>query len=131
MVSATQTAERSGRSAGRTPIVDTTQIALSANGTNILWSSGNAGVLLSQGGSAFARVASLPAGAAVAADRRNDSVFYAATGSKFLVSSDGGKTFAATPAALGASYREIAARWNSQARCRPGTRPDPQRMWLQ
>ena len=83
------------------------QIAISANGTNIVWSSGNAGVLSSQAESAFATVSSLPAGAVIASDKKSDTTFYAASGAKFFVSTDGGKTFAATAGALGSSTSPV------------------------
>lgn len=62
---------------------------------------------MSQAGGAFAVVSSLPSGAAIAADRKNDSIFYAASGSKFLVSTDGGKTFATTAGNLGSSTSPV------------------------
>lgn len=92
---------------GGTSNVNSGKIALSANGTNILWSSGNAGVLLSQAGGAFAPVSSLPSGAAIAADRKNDNVFYAAAGPKFFVSTDGGKTFTTAAGTLGGSTSPV------------------------
>jgi len=68
-------------------------VAYSADADTILWSTSNSGVLRSQHQSSFAAVASLPSGAAVAADRRNNSVFYAGSGSKFYRSTDTGVTF--------------------------------------
>lgn len=64
-------------------------------------------MLLSQAGGAFAPVSSLPSGAAIAADRKNDNVFYAAAGPKFFVSTDGGKTFTTAAGTLGGSTSPV------------------------
>lgn len=53
---------------------------------------------------AFAAVSSLPStGVAIASDKVADSTFYAASGSKFYISTDYGVTFAATAGTLGSS----------------------------
>ncbi|KAI0337030.1 Oligoxyloglucan reducing end-specific cellobiohydrolase [Trametopsis cervina] len=70
------------------------KIALSANGDSILWSSGNSGVLVSKNSAAFTAVSSLPFGSVIASDKKNTTVFYAASGSKFYLSTDGAQTFA-------------------------------------
>lgn len=90
-------------------------LAYSADADTIVWSSGNAGVLRSQNQDTFAAVDSLPAGALVAADKRNNDVFYAAAGAAFFRSTDAGATFAevagALPAGGGAvtSIRDVVA----------------------
>ncbi|KAJ8084220.1 hypothetical protein PM082_002987 [Marasmius tenuissimus] len=71
------------------------KVALSADGTTILWSTGGNGVLVSQNNAAFTTVSSLGANAVIASDKKNNSVFYGALTNKFYVSTDGGKTFAA------------------------------------
>ncbi|KAI0321694.1 hypothetical protein OF83DRAFT_1161676 [Amylostereum chailletii] len=71
------------------------KVALSANGDTVLWRTGSNGVQVSQFTNAFAAVPSLPSDAAIASDKRNNSVFYGASGSNFYLSTDGGKTFAA------------------------------------
>lgn len=58
--------------------------------------------MVSQYTNPFAAVASLPSDAAIASDKKNNSIFYGASGAKFFVSTDGGKTFAAQ-GSLGAS----------------------------
>ncbi|KAI0090994.1 hypothetical protein BDY19DRAFT_984055 [Irpex rosettiformis] len=71
------------------------KIAISANGTTILWSSGNSGPLVSTDSSSFTSLSSIPSGAVIASDKQNNSVFYAAVGSKFYLSTDGAQSFAA------------------------------------
>ncbi|KAI0704899.1 hypothetical protein BC835DRAFT_1410239 [Cytidiella melzeri] len=77
------------------------KVAISANGDTVLWST-SSNVLVSQYTNAFASVSSLPAGAAIASDKKVNTVFYASTGGKFYLSTDGGKTFTST-ATLGTS----------------------------
>lgn len=50
----------------------------------------------------FAAVPSLPSDAQIASDTRNNSIFYGASGSKFYISRDGGRTFT-SPSTLGPS----------------------------
>lgn len=76
--------------------------AISADGDTVLWSSSANGVQVSQYTNPFSAVSSLPAGAAIASDKKVNSIFYAASGSKFYLSTDGGKTFTST-ATLGSS----------------------------
>ena len=71
-------------------------MAISANGDIVLWSSSSNGVQVSQYTNAFTTVTTLPAGAAIASDKKVDSIFYAGSGSSFYLSTDGGKTFTAT-----------------------------------
>lgn len=68
-------------------------VAYSADGDTILWSSWNREVYLSRNGSDFTIVSSLAAGAVIAADKRNGTVFYGASNGAFFVSTDTGATF--------------------------------------
>ena len=68
---------------------------MSANGDTILWKTSSNGIMISQYTNPFTAVSSLPSSAAIASDKKNNSVFYAAAGSKFYLSTDGGKTFTA------------------------------------
>lgn len=45
--------------------------------------------------SAFVAVSSLPSGSIIASDKRNDDIFYAASGNNFYLSTNIGKTFTA------------------------------------
>ncbi|KAI0348095.1 family 74 glycoside hydrolase [Trametopsis cervina] len=78
------------------------KVAISADGDTVLWSTSANGVQVSQYTNAFAVVSTLPAGAAIASDKKVNSIFYASSGGKFYFSSDGGKTFKST-ATLGTS----------------------------
>jgi xyloglucan-specific exo-beta-1,4-glucanase len=78
------------------------KVAISADADTVLWSSSANGVQVSQYTNPFTVVSSLPAGAVIASDKKVNSVFYAASGSSFYVSTDGGKTFN-TEATLGSS----------------------------
>lgn len=86
-------------------------VAYSADADTVLWSSSNAGVLRSQNQGTFTAVASLPSSAVIAADKRNNTVFYASSGSSFYRSVDTGSTFTTVGGALAgaASVRDIAA----------------------
>ncbi|KAL2150825.1 hypothetical protein VTH82DRAFT_7388 [Thermothelomyces myriococcoides] len=84
-------------------------LAYSADGDTIVWSSGSAGVLRSQDQGSFAAVDSLSSGAVVAADRRNNTVFYAGSGASFYRSTDTGATFAEVPSAFGGDGSEVTA----------------------
>ncbi|KAJ4293836.1 Xyloglucanase [Collariella sp. IMI 366227] len=68
-------------------------LAYSADADTIVWSSGNAGVLRSQHQGTFTAVASVPSGAAIASDKRDNTVFYAGSGAAFYRSTDTGSTF--------------------------------------
>ncbi|KAK0617291.1 hypothetical protein B0T14DRAFT_538873 [Immersiella caudata] len=76
-------------------------VAYSADADTVVWSSSNVGVLRSQNQGTFAAVASLPSGAVIASDKRNNTVFYAGAGAEFFRSTDTGLTFAAESGALG------------------------------
>lgn len=78
------------------------KVAISADGDTVLWSTSANGVQISQYTNPFSAVSSLPAGAAIASDKKVNSIFYAGSGSQFFVSADGGKTFA-SKATLGSS----------------------------
>ncbi|KAI0724491.1 hypothetical protein C8T65DRAFT_734111 [Cerioporus squamosus] len=78
------------------------KVAVSADGDTILWKTSSNGIMVSQYTNPFSAVSSLPASAAIASDKKNNSIFYGADGSRFYVSTDGGKTFA-TKGALGTS----------------------------
>ncbi|KAK4237239.1 hypothetical protein C8A03DRAFT_44884 [Achaetomium macrosporum] len=82
-------------------------LAYSADGDTILWSSGNAGVLRSQNQGAFTAVASVPSAATIAADKRNNTVFYAGSGSAFYRSTDTGATFAKVASAFSSSVTTV------------------------
>lgn len=83
------------------------KIALSADGDTILWQSGNAGALVSHAGGALTAVSSLPSGAVIASDKKNNTVFYGASGSQFFVSADGGNSFTKTAGGLGSSTSPV------------------------
>ncbi|CDO72307.1 Glycoside Hydrolase Family 74 / Carbohydrate-Binding Module Family 1 protein [Trametes cinnabarina] len=78
------------------------KVAISANGDTVLWKTSGNGILVSQDTNPFAAVSSLPSDAVIASDKKNNSIFYGASGSKFYLSVDGGKTFTAT-GSLGSS----------------------------
>ena len=78
-------------------------MALSADGDTVLWQTSSNGTMVSQYTNAFTAVSSLPATAAIASDKRNNSVFYAAASSKFYISTDGGVSFSTTAGSLGSS----------------------------
>jgi xyloglucan-specific exo-beta-1,4-glucanase len=78
------------------------KIALSADGDTVLWRTSGNGVLVSQYTNPFQAVSSLPSDAAIASDKRNNSIFYGASGNKFYISRNGGSTFT-SPATLGDS----------------------------
>lgn len=87
-------------------------VAYSADADTIVWSSGNAGVLRSSNQGTFTAVASLPSSAVIAADKRNNTVFYAgSTTGTFYRSVDAGATFTAVSGALGSAkaVRDIVA----------------------
>lgn len=85
-------------------------VAYSASADTILWSTSSNGVQRSQYSAAFSPVASLPAGAVIASDKQNNSVFYGGSAATFYVSKDIGTTFAAAGALSGATaVRDIVA----------------------
>lgn len=82
------------------------KIALSADGDTVLWRTSGNGVLVSQFTNPFTSVPTLPSDAVIASDKKNNSVFYGASGSKFYLSLDGGKTFSAK-STLGSSTSPV------------------------
>ena len=97
-------------------------VAYSADGSSIIWSTSANGVLYSQSLAAFQQVSSLPSGAVIAADRRNGTVFYAASGSSFYTSSDSGVTFQKGAGTTGVTaIRDIAAHPTSAGEVWVGT----------
>ncbi|KAJ4489459.1 hypothetical protein C8J55DRAFT_534473 [Lentinula edodes] len=70
------------------------KVAYSANADTVLWSSSTNGVLVSQYTDAFTAVSSLPSGSIIASDKRNNAIFFAASGANFYMSTDTGHTFA-------------------------------------
>jgi xyloglucan-specific exo-beta-1,4-glucanase len=85
-------------------------VAYSADADTIIWSTGSQGVFRSQYESKFSAVSSLPSGAVVASDKRNNTVFYGGQSSTFYVSANTGVSFASAGALSGASsIRDIVA----------------------
>jgi xyloglucan-specific exo-beta-1,4-glucanase len=82
-------------------------LAYSADADTIVWSSGNAGVLRSQNQGTFTAVASVPSGAVIAADKRNNTVFYAGSGAAFYRSTDTGATFTTVSSAFGSQVTAV------------------------
>lgn len=85
-------------------------VAYSADGDVILWSTLNEGVLASRDQGKLENV-TLPAGSVIASDKRNGTVFYAASKATFYVSTDGAATFTESSSALAnaTEIRHIAA----------------------
>lgn len=78
------------------------KVALSADGDTVLWRTSSNGVQVSQYTNSFTSVSSLPSDAQIASDKVNNTIFYGASGSKFYISKDGGKSFSST-SSLGSS----------------------------
>ncbi|MEK3700563.1 X2-like carbohydrate binding domain-containing protein [Paenibacillus sp. FSL R10-2199] len=75
------------------------QVAVSASGNSILWSTSDIGVYYSKStGNSWTASSGVPAGAKIASDRVNANKFYAFYAGTFYVSTDGGATFTATGA---------------------------------
>lgn len=75
--------------------VNGNKVAISADGTAILWRTTSNGIQISNNQATFSQVSSLPAGATIASDKKTNAVFYAANGNTFYRSSDTGATFTA------------------------------------
>jgi hypothetical protein len=74
-------------------------IAVAADGSSLVWSTGDVGVFYSKtGGSSWTASTGVPANAKIAADRVNKNKFYAVSAGKFYLSIDGGVTFTQTAA---------------------------------
>jgi xyloglucan-specific exo-beta-1,4-glucanase len=72
------------------------QVAVSADGTSILWRTGTGRILVSGTTAAFTDVGSLPGGSIIAADKKDASIFYGASGSSFYISRNAGRTFSSS-----------------------------------
>lgn len=85
-------------------------VAYSADADTVLWSTSSNGVQRSQYQSSFSAVSSLPSGAVVASDKKNNTAFYAGSGATFYVSKDIGVSFAkAGTLGSATAIRDIAA----------------------
>ncbi|KAK0629028.1 glycoside hydrolase family 74 protein [Bombardia bombarda] len=86
-------------------------VAYSADADTILWSTTTSGVLRSQNQATFSAVASLPSNVVIAPDKRNNTVFYAGSGSSFYKSTNIGATFSVVAGVLGSAtaVRDIIA----------------------
>lgn len=74
-------------------------IAVAADGSSLVWSTGDVGVFYSNtGGSSWTASTGVPANAKIAADRVNKNKFYAVSAGKFYLSTNGGATFTQTAA---------------------------------
>ncbi|KAF3181706.1 hypothetical protein EYR41_007659 [Orbilia oligospora] len=78
-------------------------VALSADGDIIIWSPNNGQPIRSQYTNAFTTISALPANAAIAADRRNNNLFYGASTNQFYVSTNGALAWSATATLTGAT----------------------------
>ena len=78
-------------------------MAVSADGTSILWRAGTGRILVSGTTATFTDVSSLPWGSIVAADKKNANIFYGVSGSSFYISRDAGRSFSSS-GTLGDSY---------------------------
>lgn len=78
------------------------KVAISADADTILLMSSGTGPLISRNTATFSAVSTLPSGAVIASDKRNNSMFYGGSAGSFYVSSDIGATFTKT-VALGSS----------------------------
>ncbi|TVY88107.1 Xyloglucanase, partial [Lachnellula willkommii] len=74
------------------------KVAYSADGDTVLLSSSTNGTLVSQYTGTFTAVSTLPTSAAIASDKRNNTVFYGGSAGSIYVSTDTGKTFTKTVA---------------------------------
>lgn len=83
-------------------------VAYSADGDVLLWSTLNEGVLASRNQGKLENV-TLPASSVIASDKQNNTVFYAASGATFYISTDGAATFTESPLANVTEIRHIAA----------------------
>jgi hypothetical protein len=107
-------AEPAGITAGGT-------VAVSADGTRVVWSPAGTGVAFStDNGATWAACAGLPAGAQVESDRVTATTFYAFAAGVFYVSTDGGASF-------GAAASGLPAEGNVRFKAVPGRAGD---VWL-
>jgi xyloglucan-specific exo-beta-1,4-glucanase len=82
------------------------KVAISADGDTILWRNDN-GTRVSRNSNAFAAVTGIGSNAVIASDKKNNTIFYAASGSKFYISTNGGTSFTATAGSLGSSTAPV------------------------
>ncbi|CAE6449652.1 unnamed protein product [Rhizoctonia solani] len=82
------------------------KVAISADGDTILWRNDN-GTRVSRNSNAFAAVTGIGSNAVIASDKKNNTIFYAASGSKFYISTNSGTTFTATAGSLGSSTAPV------------------------
>ncbi len=88
------------------PAGTNSQIAVSANGTNILWGPSNAAASYSiNNGSSWTSATGLPSGAKIASDRANNNIFYGVSGTTLYVSTNGGASFSTAGTYSGAASR--------------------------
>ncbi|KAK1856786.1 glycoside hydrolase family 74 protein [Colletotrichum chrysophilum] len=78
-------------------------VAYSADADTIIWSTATLGVQRSQNQGSLTTISSIPAGAIIASDKRNNTVFYGASGSSFYRSTDTGATFSTSGTLSGAT----------------------------
>jgi len=71
-------------------------VAVSADGTSILWRTGTGRILVSGTAAAFTDVSSLPGESIIAADKKDARIFYGASGSSFYISRDAGRKFSSS-----------------------------------
>ncbi|QUL57309.1 xyloglucanase [Paenibacillus tritici] len=86
-------------SKGGSTTVGQGQVAVSASGNALLWSTSDIGVFYSKsGGNSWTASSGIPAGAKIASDRVNPNKFYGFYEGKLYVSTDSGAAFTATAA---------------------------------
>nr|WP_245946793.1 X2-like carbohydrate binding domain-containing protein [Paenibacillus cellulosilyticus] len=73
-------------------------IAVSADGSTLVWSTSDQGVYYSVGGNSWTAISNLPQGAKVTSDRANKNKFYAFGNGTVYVSTNGGASFTASAA---------------------------------
>lgn len=90
------------------------KVAISADSNTILWvpSSPSTNVMISQYSSTFTNITSLPAGSAIAADKVNGTVLYAASGNKLYITTNSGGEWSTASASLTGSAYAIAVNPN-------------------
>lgn len=82
------------------------KVALSADGDTVLWRNANA-TRVSRYTNAFTTVTGIGTDAIIASDKKNNTIFYAAAGSKFYISTNNGVSFTATAGTLGSSTAPV------------------------
>ncbi|KAG6850815.1 hypothetical protein H0H93_008118 [Arthromyces matolae] len=82
------------------------KVAISADGTTILWRTSANGVQVSANQATFTTISSLPSTAVIASDKKTAGIFYGASGSSFYVSTNNGNTFSVN-GSLGSSSSPV------------------------